>query len=182
MVEHHSGSNLSIIFRGNDSVAETILSDVFVYDPSSPSCLRWKFSRGRNAKAGEAAGTMHKSGYYRVNSLGKFTFAHRIVWMMHFGDIPADMQIDHVDGNRTNNVVSNLRLASHGENKRNESIRADNSTGVKGLVWFKPRNSWRGQITFNGKTFIKTSKDREVVERWLMEKRVELHGEFARHR
>lgn len=168
--------------RGMTAMADPILSDLLEYDLSSPSFLRWKIYRGRLAKAGSPAGTMHKSGYYRIHFLGRFEFAHRLIWNMHRGDIPDGMQIDHIDGNRTNNAIENLRLATHAENKRNERTRKDSKSGVKGLHWFAAQERWRGQVYVNGELHMKTSKDRYVVESWLKETRHLLHGEFARNK
>ena len=59
--------------------------------------------------------------------------------------------IDHVDSNRLNNTVSNLRWCSYQENSFNQKLSSKNKSSVKGVYWKKDSNKWRAQIEFNGK-------------------------------
>ena len=90
------------------------------------------------------------------------------------------MTVDHKDNDRTNNHIENLRLATKAQQMFNQPVTASNTTGVKGLSWCNTRILWVGQVTANGKTHRLRNADREVVEAWLVEKRRELHKEFAR--
>ncbi|MBI6122061.1 HNH endonuclease [Serratia marcescens] len=118
-------------------MADVILSEFFTYDPSSPSFLRWKINLGRRLKAGDCVGCISSYGYWRTKLQGKEIPVHRIIWQLHNGEIPACMQVDHIDGIRVNNHISNLRLASVSENLQNQKRSAKNTTGVKGLSWNK---------------------------------------------
>lgn len=119
------------------------IEDLFYYDESSESCLRWKVNRygGRGYKAliiqaGTAAGSR---GEYRgqkkwrtiVNK--RLMFCHNIVWKLHHGDIPESFIVDHIDGNTENNSIGNLRVVTRTVNNRNASVRKDNASGKNGV-------------------------------------------------
>ena len=59
--------------------------------------------------------------------------------------------VDHIDNNKLNNNIINLRFASPQENSRNRCISNKNSSGTKGVSWSKETNKWRAHITINGK-------------------------------
>ena len=103
--------------------------------------LVWKMGR----RSGSPAGTVTKKGYVRVK-LDKNYMAHRIIWAMFYGYWPKNM-IDHIDGDRSNNRISNLREATPSQNAINSKIKSTNSCGVKGI--YKKNNVWVVQI--NGK-------------------------------
>lgn len=112
----------------------------FYYDETSPSKLRWAENRwsGRYrsrlmAKEGDVVGHVTKLGYYMTRKDGKNVFVHRIVWELHNGPIPPKTFIDHVDGNKLNNLIANLRLCNHKINARNSAKLARNVSGVTGV-------------------------------------------------
>lgn len=121
------------------------LKDTFYYCESSPSGLRWTNDRlfgfdkkCVNAFAGDVVGSLNNQGYYMVwcNILKRSIACHRIVYCI-CNDIQLDKlsQIDHIDGNRTNNLVSNLREVSAKGNARNQKLREDNNSGVQGVTF-----------------------------------------------
>jgi len=82
--------------------------------------------------AGTLAGSVLNTGYKAVK-LGAYSYqTHRIIWKMAYGKDPANF-LDHIDGNRANNKLENLREATRLENNRNSRIRKDNSLGFKGV-------------------------------------------------
>lgn len=108
-----------------------------VYDPSSPSGLRWK----RN---GRVAGCLQKvkgiPKRWLVNFNGKYVRSHAIVMALH-GKFPKDGEIiDHEDGDVSNNALTNLRFVQPVLNARNCKQRKDNSSGVCGVFFEKQRN------------------------------------------
>ncbi|ELY4601020.1 HNH endonuclease [Cronobacter sakazakii] len=151
------------------------------YSPSSPTGLIWLKSSGR-AKSGDYAGSYNDArGYYYVTIAKKKYLTHRVVWALNHGAIDSSMDVDHKDGNTSNNNIGNLRAATRAENLKNTPLRKDNSSGVKGLSWHAKSHGWVGRIWNEGKVHRKFSTSRSAVELWLIEMREKLHGEFARH-
>ena len=138
----------------------------FKYDPTSPSGLN-------------RHGTVLHNGYRQVVFNKQFYKAHRIVWALHYGD-PGTALIDHKDGDKSRNVIENLRKADHAEQQRNRTKQTTNKSGTKGLHYDGKRKEWIGQVRAKDKYMRTAGKDRAVVEAWLVEKRSELHKEFAR--
>lgn len=78
--------------------------------------------------------------------------SHRLIWVYFNGDIPAGMQIDHLDHNKKNNRIENLRLVSFCENCKNLPLRKDNKSGCVGVKWEKRyKKRWVAEITVNKK-------------------------------
>jgi len=116
-------------------------NDVFEYYPKSPSGLIWKidiWSGGHykvlRIKKGDRAGTNKTiKGYWKVLHKKRQYTCHRVVWEMLMGEIPIGMQVDHIDRNKSNNSIENLRLVTNTENKRNSGKYSNNKTGVTGV-------------------------------------------------
>ena len=85
--------------------------ELFTYDETSPSGLRWRVSH-RRVKVGDVAGSLNHHGYYSVMVARRRVQAHRVVFEMLVGEIPDGVQIDHVDRDRANNRIENLRLVT----------------------------------------------------------------------
>lgn len=80
---------------------------------------------------------------YKNSKLVKTYLVHRLVWMAFKGDIPSDLEIDHIDGNKSNNRLDNLRLVTHSSNMKNTSY-------AKGYSYIKSTQKWAARITANG--------------------------------
>lgn len=99
---------------------------------------------------GRLGDTQTAFGYRKVSldkgSLGRIReFAHRLVWNIHYGAIPEGMVVDHINGDKLDNRIENLRLATKSQN-------AQNSSKAKGY-WFSPREGlFRVQIKLNRKS------------------------------
>lgn len=78
-------------------------------------------------------------------------YVHRIVWIMHNGEIPFGMHIDHINHNRKDNRIQNLRLVTNGENHKNTKLYSRNSSGVCGVSFSKWHNKWWARINVDGK-------------------------------
>lgn len=106
---------------------------------------------------------------------------HVQVWEAVNGRTPKGMHIDHINGDIHDNRIENLRLATPAQNISNAKIYSTNNTGLKGLSWDEARGRWRGAIksSFKQHSF---RGDLLTVAAWLFRTRVELHGEFARHK
>lgn len=120
-------------------------SAYFYYDKSSPSCLRWKVSRfvgkgllQERVKPGDIAGCPSR-GYYLVRLDNVLHRVHRIIWEIHFGEIPIGHVVDHLDGNARNNDADNLRATTNKINSRNAKMKRNNKTGINGVYYVKNR-------------------------------------------
>jgi HNH endonuclease/AP2 domain len=84
-------------------------------------------------------------GYKYCRIFGKPHRAHRLIWAMHYGEMPIG-QIDHINGIRDDNRIENLRLVNNQENNKNKRLSANNTSGVMGVCWDKSRGKWSAQI------------------------------------
>ena len=75
--------------------------------------------------------------------------AHRAAWAVHHGYWPINC-IDHLNGDRLDNRIVNLRDATHLENSLNSAMQANNTSGHNGVGWHKQRQKWRARIVLNG--------------------------------
>lgn len=121
------------------------LRDWLSYDPDTGDLI-WK----RGKYEGNQAGWINKTlGYRQVNINRKIGYAHRMIWAMVHGEWPRHF-IDHVNGDKADNRLANLRLASKSENVQNTPRRRDNTTGYKGVTFSKQRQKYKAQIWLNG--------------------------------
>ena len=98
----------------------------------------------------EAFTTVDRKGYLRGTIKCKNLFSHRVIWSMHYGDWPAG-QIDHINGIRTDNRITNLRVVTNQENAKNMAMKKSNKSGVTGVYWNKKAKKWRAAIMIAGK-------------------------------
>ena len=141
--------------------------------------LYWKAVR-RGHKVGSVAGRLDTAGYWRVNTGGRKHLNHRIIFLMHYGYMP-DF-IDHIDGNRANNLIENLRESTGNQNQHNARTRKDNASGVKGVHLHKDTGKWCVQLKINGKPkHIGLFSELDVARQAVEAARQQLHGEFMNH-
>jgi hypothetical protein len=165
-------------------INQAFLKETFDYD-AEIGRLRWKTS-SRGRKAGDLAGTLQafKNGTtgYRQISIGKgpvnvVTLEHRLVFLWYYGYLP--QQIDHINRDKTDNRIENLRPANNSTNQMNTSVRSFTKSGLKGVHWDKSRSLWMARIKINGKhvflgRFVSPEKAYEARK-----SAQHLHGEFA---
>lgn len=114
---------------------------------SQRDCNAWN-ARWSGEEAFAASGN---HGYKYGKVLGVEYLAHRVIWLLHTGSWPAD-QVDHVNGARSDNRLSNLRAVSRAENAKNKRLRVDNTSGVHGVYWRPRYQKWGARIEVGGKT------------------------------
>jgi len=124
------------------------LRQILAYDATT-GVFRWRISLGSRAQAGTVAGCLTSLGYVEIGWGGHRYYAHRLAWLYVHGAWPAQM-IDHIDGDRTNNRIENLRDVSRSVNLQNRKRAArNNQTGFLGVS--QSRSKFKAQIEVGGK-------------------------------
>lgn len=109
------------------------MSEVVYYDETSTTCLRWLNRMKNNSMPHHPAGHARKDGNYSYIEINKVSYGiHRLVWVLHNKTIPDDAMVDHIDGNRQNNKISNLRLTNAKLNSHN-ALRPIPSSGYRNI-------------------------------------------------
>ena len=121
----------------SDCLTQARLHELFNYEEST-GCLIWRARTSRRINVGDVAGSSTGQGYLAIRIDGRLYLAHRLVWFYLYGELPVH-EIDHRDGNGTNNRRLNLRAATRAENAQNCALRSDNTLGVPG-VYFNQRS------------------------------------------
>lgn len=157
-------------------LTQSRLKEVLAYDPVT-GVFTWKVALGKRRKAGEVAGTMHNAGYRTIRIDGVSHYSHRLAWLFEHGDAPP--LLDHRNRNKGASGINNLRPATPTQNAYNRKVRKDNSSGIKGVSWFKPAGKWRAVIRVGGKNkHLGLFDDVEAAKSAYDEAAKELHGEF----
>lgn len=113
------------------------VNDFIDYDESSGDLI-WAAKANKNTIVGSIAGCKCKrDGYVKLGFKGKLYAAHRVIWEAAKGKIPEGMQIDHINHDRADNRLVNLRLVTHMQNGMNQSISKKNKSGVTGVCWYE---------------------------------------------
>ncbi|WP_299996878.1 HNH endonuclease [uncultured Cedecea sp.] len=158
---------------------ESLLLSLLTYH-SETGLFTWNVSRGK-ARKGKVAGYEMANGYIGIFCNKKLFKAHRLAWFFSYGEMPANV-IDHINRNKKDNRIENLRLATTAENLQNRGIQKRNKSGIKGVSKRIGRNSWDVSIGVNGKSvFLGSFKDIELADLVAREAREKYHGMFANH-
>lgn len=140
------------------------------YDPDS-GILTWKISAGKGYE-GRAAGSVGMFGYLKVCVSGRHYMAHRLAWAIYYGEQPPGI-IDHINQNRTDNRISNLRDGTRAVNQQNQQKphRRNKSSSYLGVSRFAGR--WRAKIYNKGKYYFLGyfSSEEEAAQAYIMAKR-----------
>ncbi len=145
-----------------------------IYEPDIGVFL-WK-GRGPGRMMGKTLGSKNWDGYLTMKVCGTLYYAHRIAWFHYHGEWP-EVAIDHIDGNRSNNAISNLRLATHSQN----SVRRKSRRHVAPARGVMPQGpGFVARIHMNGKRhYLGYFKTVEAASAAYEAKAKEIHGEFA---
>lgn len=146
------------------------------YDPNT-GVITWRESKSNYVKNGTECGTLKPSGYLVINFSKQLYRAHRVAWVMHYGKNPSTF-LDHVNQDKTDNRIENLREASSSQNKCNITRRSDNKSGYRGISWDRFRNKWKVEVQIQGKSVRKRIADFDEAVGWVKQKQAELHGDF----
>jgi|APSaa5957512535_1039671.scaffolds.fasta_scaffold25270_6 hypothetical protein len=120
------------------------LQDLFNYDPFTGDLIRNHSIANNSTNAGDIAGRITHLGYRVVKIENVAWQAHRLIWKHVHGEDP--LIIDHINHDRADNRIHNLRSVTHKENQKNRAIHSDNKSGVTGVSWCKVMEKWRATI------------------------------------
>ena len=154
------------------------LFDYLHYDPKT-GVFTWKVNTTRNDQIGKVAGNVNARGYRSIWINGLQFLSHRLAWAMSYGEWPT-LDIDHINQNKSDNRICNLRHASRSENMFNRGKNKNNTSGIKGVTFCKCTGMWRAQLTINFKRVnIGRFKTKEEAAEAYNQKAKEHRGEFA---
>lgn len=151
------------------------LKEALSYDPKTG-----EFRRRTKRCFGRLAGATDSRGHIQIRVGRPLYLAHRLAWLYIHGTWPL-VEIDHKNGIKTDNRISNLRLATRSQNQHNASRRRDNTSGHKGVMWDCVHKTWLASISKDGRRIHRSCKSKEEAIEVRKRLARELHGEFARH-
>ena len=125
------------------------LRELLHYEPAT-GIFTWKISTSNRVKVGDAAGYPEGGGYLRIMVQSRRYKAHRLAWLYVYGEWPKD-QIDHINRNRSDNRIANLREVTNKQNMQNAGKSSHNTSGHPGVCWHKQHSKWQAKIMHNYK-------------------------------
>ena len=125
-----------------------VFSEYFDYKGGN---LYWKKMVSRRNPVGKLAGSFSNNGYRQVQLDGTNYRVHRIIYEMFNGEIEEGYLIDHINGNKSDNRLENLRLATPTQNQANSIRGVNNTSGYKGVSYIKSRGVFQATISVKGK-------------------------------
>lgn len=149
--------------------------EYFNYDPDTGG-LTWKKSPGGGTKSGENTGRTLVKGYRHLRFRGVRYAEHRVIWLLLNGYFP-EHEVDHINRNREDNRLVNLREVTRACNSKNIGIKNSNTSGVTGVYYSNQRGKWVAQIRTEGKQYnlgrflsltsaVKARHEAEVRHKW----------------
>jgi hypothetical protein len=152
-------------------ITQEYLKSVLEYDP-----ITGVF---KSIKTGKKLGYIDAK-YERIEIKGKAYYTHRLAWLYMYGRFP-ELDIDHINCNKLDNRICNLRVATCIENLRNTGKNKRNTSGAKNVYYHKPTNKWQVRVSIDGKSkHLGLFDDFELADLVATEARNKYHGEFAR--
>jgi len=140
--------------------------------------LTWAIRPANRVHIGDKAGFLDNQGYLRVRFKGKLWSVHQLVYLMFHGFVPE--MIDHIDQDKTNNSIENLRSVTRAQNRYNCKARRNSVSGVKNVHWHKPSGKYAVKIKANGITHhLGAFADLEFAELLAVEARDKFHKQYA---
>lgn len=152
---------------------------IFCYDPET-GFLFWR--ERKQGRTFGAVGRKDNDGYlfFKMNRHKDRFCVHRVAWAYVHGKWPAD-QIDHINGNKSDNRLCNLREASTTENMWNVGKQSHNTSGLKAVSWHEARQNWRATMKIAGAHKHLGSSKCPAVAHFIYQIAADkIHGSFAR--
>jgi len=153
------------------------LKELFYYHPESGDFVRLTRPASKSL-VGHLVGTKVGHGYFKISINYRGYYAHRLAWLYVHGVFPP-ADTDHINGDRGDNRIKNLRAATRRENTHNSKARSDNAAGYKGVSRHRPTGKWRAVIHDNGKQVsLGLFPSPQAASQAYRNAASELHGEF----
>ncbi len=133
--------------------------------------------------ANKIAGSINHRGYLElwttIDNIRRSYLIHRLIWKLIKGEEPGEL-IDHIDNNKLNNKIENLRVCTHLENHHNTKKRVTNTSGYKGVCWVKDKQKFKARIRVDGKVIhLGYFDDPEEAHEVYCEASLKYHKEFS---
>jgi hypothetical protein len=155
------------------TITQERLHELFEYRDGA---LYRKVRTTNRVHVGDRSGSKNTGGYWQTMVDGKMYRDHRLIYLMFHGEMPE--YLDHIDNDRTNNRIENLRACTKSENARNRRLNTSSLSGVKGVSWCKRDRKWVVRVGNYVDRFTDLVKASAAVVR----ERERQHGDFARHK
>ena len=125
------------------------LKEFLDYNPDT-GIFTWIKKPNNRIKIGKVAGHLHESGYIKIVFKRSSYRVNRLAYYMYHGVDPLEKLVDHIDGNKINNKIKNLRLLNTSQNAMNRvNLSSNNTSGVTGVIWCKRARKWVVLIMVN---------------------------------
>jgi hypothetical protein len=168
------------IFLKEDGTYER-LNDLLTYEEST-GIFFWRKTTSARVRVGNIAGHLNKSGYITIRIDKKLDYAHRLAFKIRGYTIGNRQQVDHINGNRSDNSFKNLRLVSNGQNSMNSKISKNNTTGIKGVSFLIKENKFLSQLVVNGEQkYIGLFPSLDLAKIAIENARILYHKGFVNH-
>lgn len=128
--------------------AADLIRALLDYDPVTGN-FKWRVPRG-GLPAGAPAGGTHCQGYVAIQFCGKPRLAHRLAWLHFYGEWPSG-NLDHINRNKKDNRIDNLRIVTQSQNMQNTGLQQNNTSGFRGVSLNKPTGRWKAYIKVGGR-------------------------------
>ncbi len=124
-------------------ITQQRLKELFRYDCGN----LYRYKCLNHLHINKPCGSKHHSGYFHVGIDRKIYTLHRMIFLFHNGFLPKE--IDHINGNKGDNRIANLRGCNRSENMTNSRVASNNTSGVKGVGWHKAAGKWQARVYIN---------------------------------
>ncbi|MBX9864654.1 MAG: HNH endonuclease [Hyphomicrobium sp.] len=153
------------------------LREALQYDPQTGEFTS-RVRRGR-LTPGARVGSTHRTGYRTIKLCDQLHQAHRLAWLYVHGEWPPGM-LDHINGIKTDNRITNLRVATGSQNNVNRKKLSQNTSGARGVTWNKSSGKWQAALKVNGKCrYLGVFENIEAASAAYRAAAVQQYGEFA---
>lgn len=134
-----------MIAKKHHGLTAARLREILHYNPDTGE-FTYLVKHSLRSRAGLVTkGSANGNGYFRLRIDGHLRYVHRLAWLYMTGQW-AEVEIDHINGDGTDNRFCNLRLATRSQNARNTTIRSDNRSGFRGVHWNSQVRKWQAEI------------------------------------